>query len=238
MPPGQPGASALASGFAPRFAAYFLHHKLSRSVQLVDGITDTNLDINYKLQYKYLDLKYTAAMKLGEKIRYLREVEGSLRGLGRPITQLELVRAIRAELGPGKTISQSYLSQIESGARPHMTQSSRALLAKFFKVHPGFLVDDPEGYHTELTSDLRTTEGQLDVWLLQGSERFASDPEVSHVLIKAAREKDTRHCLLLLGAILDTPGLADRLLEALRPDVALAGGNHRRASSAEGSRIR
>jgi transcriptional regulator with XRE-family HTH domain len=177
-------------------------------------------------------------MKLGEKIRYLREVEGSLRGLGRPITQLELVRAIRDELGPGKTISQSYLSQIESGARPHMTQSSRALLAKFFKVHPGFLVDDPEGYHTELTSDLRTTEGQLDVWLLQGSERFANDPEVSHVLIKAAREKDTRHCLLLLGAILDTPGLAERLLEALRPDVALAGSNHRRASSAEGRRIR
>ena len=34
-----------------------------------------------------------------------------------------------------------------------MTQSSRALLAKFFKVHPGFLVDDPDGYHAELTSD-------------------------------------------------------------------------------------
>jgi transcriptional regulator with XRE-family HTH domain len=162
-------------------------------------------------------------MKLGEKIRYLREVEGSLRGMGRPMTQQELVRAIREELGTaggkGSTISQSYLSQIENGARPHMTQSSRALLAKFFKVHPGFLVDDPEGYHTELTSDLRTTEGQIDVWLLQGSEKFASDPEVSDVLIKAAREKDTRRALLLLGAILDTPGLADRLLEALRPEL-------------------
>ena len=118
-----------------------------------------------------------------------------------------------------------------------MTQSSRALLAKFFKVHPGFLVDDPEGYHAELTSDLRTTEGQLDVWLLQGSERFANDPEVSHVLIKAAREKDTRRSLLLLGAILDTPGLADRLLEALRPELTSAG-SHRRATSAEGRRIR
>jgi transcriptional regulator with XRE-family HTH domain len=196
------------------------------------------------LQYKYLDLKYNLepAVKLGQKIRYLREVEGSLRGLGRPMTQLELVRALRAEAGKGgsdkrKSLSQSYLSQIESGARPHMTQSSRALLAKFFKVHPGFLVDDPDGYHTELTSDLRTTEGQLDVWILQGSERFANDPEVSHVLIKAAREKDTRRALLLLGAILDTPGLADRLLEALRPDVA-SGGNHRRATSAEGGRIR
>jgi transcriptional regulator with XRE-family HTH domain len=185
-------------------------------------------------------------MKLGEKIRYLREVEGSLRGLGRPMTQQEIVVALRQELGRGrgltknraakKTISQSYLSQIESGARPHMTQSSRALLAKFFKVHPGFLVDDPEGYHTELTSDLRTTEGQLDVWLLQGSEKFASDAEVSHVLIKAAREKDTRRCLLLLGAILDTPGLADRLLEALRPEL-MANHNHRRAD-AEGRRTR
>jgi transcriptional regulator with XRE-family HTH domain len=164
-------------------------------------------------------------MKLGEKIRYLREVEGSLRGLGRPMTQQEIVEAIRQELR--KSISQSYLSQIENGARPHMTQSSRALLAKFFKVHPGFLVDDPEGYHTELTSDLRTTEGQLDVWLLQGSERFVSDPEVSDVLIKAARERDTRRCLLLLGAILDTPGLAERLLEALRPEL-MTSGNRRR----------
>jgi len=171
-------------------------------------------------------------MKVGEKIRYLREVEGSLRGMGRPMTQLELVRAIRDEMPKGKGISQSYLSQIENGTRPHMTQSSRALLAKFFKVHPGFLVDDPEGYHAELTSDLRTTEGQLDVWLLQGSERFASDAEVSNVLIKAARQKDTRRCFLLLGAILDTPGLADRLLDALRPELSARGTN------GEGRRVR
>ncbi|MFY9909186.1 MAG: helix-turn-helix transcriptional regulator [Candidatus Sulfotelmatobacter sp.] len=176
-------------------------------------------------------------MKLAEKIRYLREVEGSLRGLARPMTQQELVKAIRRELR--QSMSQSYLSQIESGARPHMTQSSRALLAKFFKVHPGFLVDDPEGYHTELTSDLRTTEGQLDVWLLQGSERFASDPEVSEVLIKAARQKDTRRAFLLLGTILDTPGLADRLLEALRPELAISGNHHgprHRHPSATGGR--
>jgi transcriptional regulator with XRE-family HTH domain len=188
-------------------------------------------------------------MKLGEKIRYLREVEGSLRGLGRPITQQEMVNAVRQELR--KSISQSYLSQIESGARPHMTQSSRALLAKFFKVHPGFLVDDPEGYHTELTSDLRTTEGQLDVWLLQGSERFVSDPEVSEVLIKAAREKDTRRSLLLLGAILETPGLVEKLLEALRPELTAVAKrraenhrgdrkheNHGHAAKAERSRLR
>src|SRR3954468_21139719 len=112
-------------------------------------------------------------MKLAEKIRYLREVEGSLRGLERPMTQQELVADVHHN--QGKSISQSYISQIESRSRRHMTQSSRSLLAKFFKVHPGFLVDDPDGYHTELTSDLRTVEGKLDVWLLQGSERFAGD---------------------------------------------------------------
>jgi transcriptional regulator with XRE-family HTH domain len=154
-------------------------------------------------------------MTVGEKIRYLREVEGSLRGLGRPMTQLELMKAVRRETG--KAISQSYLSQIEGGKRPHMTQATRALLARFFKVHPGFLVDDPEGYHTELASDLRTTEGQLDVWLLQGSERFAGDPPLSEALVKVAREKDTRRAILLLGEILNTPGLAERLFEALRP---------------------
>jgi transcriptional regulator with XRE-family HTH domain len=157
-------------------------------------------------------------MKLAEKIRYLREVEGSLRGLERPMTQQELVAAVRKE--QGKSISQSYISQIESGSRRHMTQSSRSLLAKFFKVHPGFLVDDPDGYHTELTSDLRTTEGSLDVWLLHASERFAGDPALTDVLIKVARQKDSRKCFLLLGAILDTPGLADRLLEALQPHGA------------------
>src|SRR5271156_6203532 len=92
-------------------------------------------------------------MTLGEKIRYLREVEGSLRGMNRPLTQQELMKGIQAETG--KRISQSYLSQIERGKRPHMTQSSRTLLARFFKVNPGFLVDDTEGYHTELASDLR-----------------------------------------------------------------------------------
>jgi len=165
-------------------------------------------------------------MRLAEKIRYLREVEGSLRGLDRPMTQSELVQAVRKE--QGKSISQSYISQIEGGSRRHMTQASRSLLAAIFEVHPGFLGDDPDGYHTELTSDLRTVEGKLDVWLLQGSERFANDPELSEVLIKAAREKDTRKCLLLLGAVLETPGLADRLLEALQPRSSTNGRNGKR----------
>ena len=154
-------------------------------------------------------------MKLRDKLRYLREVEGSLRGLNRPLTQAEVVRALNAEHKQG--ISQAYLSQIESGKRPHMTNDTRALLAKFFKVHPGFLVDDPDGFHTELASDLRTTEGRLDIWLLQGAEHFRTDHEVAEVMVKMARHQDTRSCFILTGAILDTPGLAEKLLEALGP---------------------
>jgi transcriptional regulator with XRE-family HTH domain len=157
-------------------------------------------------------------MKLGQKIRYLREVEGALRGLDREMTQQEIVKAIHDELG--RAISQSYLSQIESGARPHMTNTTRMLLAKFFKVHPGYLVDDPEGFHTELTSDLRLLEDTLDLWLIGGAERFRRDPELRHALIQLAKHKDSRSCLLLLGAILDTPELAERLMEVLRRDVS------------------
>jgi transcriptional regulator with XRE-family HTH domain len=162
-------------------------------------------------------------MKLGEKIRYLREVEGSVRGLDRAMTQQELVRAIRAEMDTA--VSQSYLSQIESGARPHLTNTTRLLLARFFKVHPGYLVDDPEGYHEELRSDartlhVRTQEDTLDLWLISGAERFRRDPELRRALLAAAQHDDTRRCLLLLAAILETPSLADRLLEVLRPELA------------------
>src|ERR1035438_3407181 len=108
-------------------------------------------------------------MKLGEKIRYLREVEGSLRGLNRAMSQQEMVRAIEAETG--SKLSQSYLSQIESGARPHLTNTTRQMLAKFFKVHPGYLVDDPEGYHAELMSEARVLDDKLDLWLGNGAER-------------------------------------------------------------------
>src|SRR5215468_6303596 len=153
-------------------------------------------------------------MRLGEKIRYLREVEGTLRGLNRELSQLELARLIQKELG--KSISQSYLSQIESGARPHLTNSTRLLLAKFFKVHPGYLVDDPEGFQNELISDLGALEDKLDLWLVSGAERFRRDPELQNALITLARHKDSRMCLVLLGEILENPGLAERLMEVLR----------------------
>ncbi len=156
-------------------------------------------------------------MKLGEKLRYLREVEGTLRGLGREMTQQEIVRAIRKE--SGTTISQSYLSQIERGTRPHLTNSTRMLLAHFFKVHPGYLVDDPDGFANELISDVGALENRLDLWLINGAERFRRDPEVSHALLEIARRKDSRRCLILLAAILETPRLAERLLQVLKPEA-------------------
>ena len=165
-------------------------------------------------------------MTLGNKLRSLRSVEGSLRGLGRPMTQQELAAAMKRETGRG--LSQAYLSQIESGARPHLTHTTRELLARFFRVYPGFLVDDPEGYTPGLQSELRAIDAKVDSWLYAGAEQFTADPELQRALGVIAEYEDSRQAVLLLAEILRTPGLADRLHEVLRP------GEHR-TSEQEGS---
>ena len=158
-------------------------------------------------------------MKLSDKIRYLREIEGSLRGLDRAMTQQELVRAI-AEETKGKGISQSYLSQIESGARPHLTNTTRLLLARFFKVHPGYLVEDPADFQAELRT-VEIMEDQLDLWLVGGAERFGRrDPELCRALLSLAHHSDSRGCVLLLESILKTPALVERLTAVLKPGEA------------------
>lgn len=155
-------------------------------------------------------------MKLGEKLRYLRLVEGTLLGLGRELTQAQVARLLAEQ---GERISQAYLSQIERGARPHLTNRTRMLLARFFQVHPGYLVDDPDGFHTELTSEVRNLEDKLDLWLIHGAERFRADPELNRTLLTIAKHRDSRQCLVLLNAILETPDLAERLFQVLRPDA-------------------
>lgn len=155
-------------------------------------------------------------MTLAQKLRQLRQLEGDLRGLGRELTQSELVRALKAELG--QTISQSYLSLIENGSRQHLSNESRQLLARFFKVHPGYLVSDPPGFHTELTSEVANTETKLDRWLVDGATRFAHDPPLSAALERLAAHADTRRCLVLLGEMISMPGLVDRLSETLVPE--------------------
>src|SRR5215831_15891768 len=155
-------------------------------------------------------------MTLAQKLRQLRQLEGDLRGLGREISQSELVRAIRSELD--ETISQSYLSLIEKGSRKHLSNESRQLLASFFKVHPGYLVSDPPDFHTELTSEVASTETRLDRWLVDGATRFAHDPALSAALERLAAHADTRRCLVLLGEMISMPGLVDRLSETLVPE--------------------
>jgi transcriptional regulator with XRE-family HTH domain len=154
-------------------------------------------------------------MTLGDKLRSLRSVEGSLRGLGRSMTQQELAAAMKREIGRG--LSQAYLSQIESGTRPHLTHTTRELLARFFRVYPGFLVDDPEGYTPGLQSELRAIDAKVDSWLYAGAEQFSSDPELQRALGVIAEFEDSRQAVLLLAEILRTPGLAERLYEVLRP---------------------
>lgn len=154
-------------------------------------------------------------MTLGDKLRSLRSVEGSLRGLGRAMTQQELAAAMKREIGRG--LSQAYLSQIESGARPHLTHTTRELLARFFRVYPGFLVDDPEGYTPGLQSELRAIDAKVDSWLFAGAEQFTADPELQRALGVIAEYEDSRQAILLLAEILRAPGLANRLAEVLSP---------------------
>ncbi len=152
-------------------------------------------------------------MTVAEKLKYLRVVEGNLRGLEREMTQSEVVTALRSE--QGRALSQSYLSQLENGGRKHLTNTSRLLLSKFFGVHPGYLVDDPEGFQVELITPLRDGEDKLDLWMIAGAERFRQDGALAESLLKIARHEDTRKCILLLAAVLETPELVDRLWTAL-----------------------
>jgi transcriptional regulator with XRE-family HTH domain len=153
-------------------------------------------------------------MTLGEKIARLRVLEGTARGLGREMTQTEVSNAIRDELG-GR-ISQSYLSQIENGARLHLTSGTRQVLARFFKIHPGHLVDDLEDHQLTIRPRHDVDE-KLDLWLIDGAEEFRGDAELSRALLAIAKHERSRDCLLLLAAIVENKVLIDRLIERLAP---------------------
>src|SRR3981189_496594 len=138
------------------------------------------------------------------------------------MTQQELSSA-RAR-GRVRQKSQAYLSQIENGARPHLTHTTRELLARFFRVYPGFLVDDPEGYTAGLESALRAIDAQIGSWLYAGAEQFTADPALQRALLAIAEHEDSRRAILLLAEILRTPDLAERLEEVLHPGNYQNGG--------------
>ncbi len=143
-------------------------------------------------------------MNLAEKIKHLRAVEGELRGLNRPLTQSEVVKFMQEELG--ESISQAYLSQLESSRRLHLTASSRSLLARFFKVHPGYLVSDPPDYSTDLLTDVISNEqDRLDTWLRASAEEWGSEPELQELLSALANSQHTRRYIEILSKLTRLP---------------------------------
>jgi transcriptional regulator with XRE-family HTH domain len=150
------------------------------------------------------------AMKLGEKIRQLRILAGLARGLDRELTQSEVASLIASEQG-GK-VSQSYLSQIEKGARTHLSGTTRGLLARFFRVHPGYLVDDIDGFEEGAFRIRAEMNERLDGWLVEGAEEhFRRDAVLRAALVAIAKHPDSRACLILLAGFVENR----ELLEAL-----------------------
>ena len=160
-------------------------------------------------------------MTLGQKVVRLRVLEGYARGLGRELTQSEVSHGIREDLGG--QISQSYLSQIENGSRRHLTADTRLLLARFFRVHPGHLVDDVDDAHPHMPlKPRRELDDKLDIWLIEGAESFVEDPDLNKALIAIAKHEKSRECLMLLGSIVDNRQFIDRLVERLTPEAPVA----------------
>jgi transcriptional regulator with XRE-family HTH domain len=151
-------------------------------------------------------------MDLDQKLKHLRAVEGSMRGLGRPMTQAEVSQEMQRELG--ESLSQAYLSQIEGGKRPHLSARSRALLARFFKVHPGYLVSDPPGYEESLFSEIADPHTRLTTWLAASAEEWRSDHLIQRVFEKLAELPDPRRIFELLDELLDrSPEELDSILK-------------------------
>ncbi len=142
-------------------------------------------------------------MNLSEKIKHLREVEGEWRGFGRAMTQMEVVRAMQVEMG--ETISQAYLSQLENGKRVHLTATSRDLLARFFKVQPGYLVSDLADYSTDLLSEFENEGDRLLTWLEACAEEWRSEPLLQHFFEQLASVEDPRRYIALFNELLDLP---------------------------------
>jgi hypothetical protein len=68
-------------------------------------------------------------------------------------------------------------------------------------------------------------DATVDCWLYAGADQFAPDPELKRALLAIAQDQDSRAALLLLGEILRTPGLAERLSEVLQPRPLVGSGH-------------
>jgi transcriptional regulator with XRE-family HTH domain len=150
-------------------------------------------------------------MELAEKIKHLRKVEGDLRGYNRPMTQMEVIKAMQEELS--ESISQAYLSQLESGKRVHLTASTRDLLSRFFKVHPGYLVSDPPDFSMDLQTDMQQdSTDRLDTWLIASAEEWTREPDIRNFLVQLSLAENPRLYLKLFAQLLQ---LSSSELEAV-----------------------
>jgi len=157
-----------------------------------------------------LHIDHGEAVTLGQKLRGLRELESVCRGRVKGLSKAEMVKLISEELD--ERISLAYLSQLESGKRGHMTNTTRLLLARFFRVHPGYLVDDPPDFREQLGSPVESTGDGLAPWLRAGALRFRHDPLISEVLERLAATSDRRKAFQVLRQLLAMPGVLDKLL--------------------------
>jgi transcriptional regulator with XRE-family HTH domain len=120
------------------------------------------------------------------------------------MTQKEVVEAMKEEL-EGKTISQGYLSQLESSKRVHLTASSRDLLARFFKVHPGYLVSDPDDYSTNLLTEVDPVTTQLDAWLTVSPDEWRLEPSFVELLQRLSETEKPLRYIVLFHRLVDLP---------------------------------
>ena len=139
-------------------------------------------------------------MNLAEKIKHLRAVEGELRGLNRPMTQVEVVKAIQSELG--ENISQAYLSQLERNKRHHLTASTRDMLARFFKVHPGYLISDPPDFSTDLLTEVDQDTDRLPTWLAASAQEWRTESVLHDLLQQLADAEEPRRYLELFRKLM------------------------------------
>lgn len=139
-------------------------------------------------------------MNLAEKMKHLRAVEGELRGFNRPMTQVEVVKAMQEELGV--KVSQAYISQLERNKRLHLTSSSRDVLSRFFKVHPSYLISDPPDYSTNLMNEMESDSDQLTTWLAASSQEWHTEPDVQVFLQQLADVEDPRRHLKLFSKLM------------------------------------
>ena len=139
-------------------------------------------------------------MNLAEKMKHLRAVEGELRGLNRPMTQVEVVKAMQEELGV--KVSQAYLSQLERSKRLHLTASSRDVLARFFKVHPGYLISDPPDYSTDLVTEMESESDRLSTWLAASAQEWHAELDVQFLLQQLSETEDPRRYLKLFAKLM------------------------------------